>query len=242
MTDTDTAYRVARWQTAYENSQSRKILHLRWVAMPNDLSALPYRRVVSLHDGAALWGAWCALLCLASAGEGQDRGYLTRDGRALTAGDLALMTGLPSDVVERALDVLSAPDVGLLEPIPSGESPGIVGEFPDASGESPDGLAGSPGVTGESPSIVGLNRTELNRIESNRTEKKSARATPLPSDYIFGDEHRLIAETYNLDIADEFLNFSEHAYEQGRVCVEWDSAFERWLRESAKRKAAAGGR
>jgi hypothetical protein len=69
--------------------------------------------VIALDDGLAVFGAWNLILQVA--GKCKQRGLLTADtGRPLTAQDIAMKTGAPAAVIERALQVLASEEVGWL--------------------------------------------------------------------------------------------------------------------------------
>jgi hypothetical protein len=83
-----------------------------WFPAPNDLSADSYVELVSHNDGAAHFGAWMALLMVAS--RARLRGTLAwEDGRPHTAESLARLTRLPEVIVSTAIERLLA--IGLLE-------------------------------------------------------------------------------------------------------------------------------
>lgn len=108
------AYRIKDWDKHYEVSQSRKIKHMTWVAMPNSLTGNGFR-VIRLHKRATdLLAAWVLLLRLASM-MGQRGLFVSDGGRALVAADIADETKYPEELFEFALPELCRKDIGWLE-------------------------------------------------------------------------------------------------------------------------------
>jgi len=104
--------RVRDWDRLYENNRSRELGRTAWLPAPNDLGADWYAELVAHDDGAAHLGVWQALLMVAS--KAAPRGVLVRgDGQAHTAKSLALMTRLPEQLVQAAIERLLK--IGLLE-------------------------------------------------------------------------------------------------------------------------------
>jgi hypothetical protein len=104
--------RVRDWDRLYENNRSREIDRTSWFPAPNDLAAGSYVEVVTHAEGAAHFGAWNALLMVAS--RAKPRGTLVRDdGRPHTAESLALVTRLPKQLIETAIERLL--EIGHLE-------------------------------------------------------------------------------------------------------------------------------
>src|SRR5205085_2332029 len=92
------------WGTRYENNRSRELKSLEWVPIPNRQDGDGYTLLVDRPNGAALFGAWIAVVQVASRCE--PRGTLLRD--AATAHDsssLSRMTRIPKEVIEQMLSV-----------------------------------------------------------------------------------------------------------------------------------------
>jgi hypothetical protein len=104
-------YAIRDWDS-FEPSQAKRCKYLNWVAVPNKHDGKTYRRLMRLPDAAAIYGAWVILLAVAS--KCRDRGVLADQDGPLTAEDLAIKTDFPQDVLQRALEVLSSPEIGWL--------------------------------------------------------------------------------------------------------------------------------
>ena len=107
-------YRVCRWDELYENNRTREYKTLAWWPCPNDLGTDNYTAILDHPDGAAHYGAWTAILCVASTTK--PRGLLVREnGAPHDATSLARITRMPFSVFEAALPRFL--DIGLLEDI-----------------------------------------------------------------------------------------------------------------------------
>lgn len=71
------AWRVCHWKTIYENNRSREIKDLNWLPIPVHMDGDGYTELLDHPDGAAHYGAWIALVCVAA--RTKDRGTLQRD-------------------------------------------------------------------------------------------------------------------------------------------------------------------
>lgn len=159
-------YKVARWDSIYETAETRKLENLRWVPMPNKLDGLGLRRVAAHRDRCDLFAAWVLLVEIASKGRRGERGTLSRDGEPLSADDLALMTGFPSSIFDKALAFFSDPKQGWLA-VEAGESPARPADSPAHAASSPAVWKGREGMEGN----------EKNGIEQKGSEPKSAPPT-----------------------------------------------------------------
>gem|GEM_PF-6256472 len=109
MTET---YTVRDWNEHFETAQSRKCASLNWVATPNKHDGKSYRRLMRMPDGVATYGCWMLILQVAS--KCPTRGILADADGPLTAEDISLKTDAPQALIERALEVLTSPQVGWL--------------------------------------------------------------------------------------------------------------------------------
>lgn len=130
-----TLYRIAKWSETYETHDTRKLMRLNWIPVPNKHDGLGFRMIAAEKDSAALFGVWNLLIQVASKTDRGHRGTLERGGNPLTASSLATMTGFPEKTIERGLLFFSHPSIGWLlaeqwqtdlplSPDASGESPG----------------------------------------------------------------------------------------------------------------------
>lgn len=119
-------YRIKDWQVHFENNKSRERDLCSWCPMPNKQDGLGYGRLVAMKDGAALYGAFVAVVLVASKQRKPRDGHLTDTGRAdgcpLTAEDLAIMSKLPSAVIQRMLDATSCASIGWVEVYDTGHT------------------------------------------------------------------------------------------------------------------------
>lgn len=109
-------WRVVDWDGRYESSQSlKKTGPLAAVPVVTDLSRSGLRRLLGQPGSAEILGVWYFLQMLAA--QGTRRGVLCSFGRPLTPQDVANVSGFDVFLIERALEVLASPDVGLLEQV-----------------------------------------------------------------------------------------------------------------------------
>ena len=106
-------YRIRDWGLHFENSRSRDYKKLDWVPIPNKHDGKGYRRLMAEVDGAALLGAWLLIVQVAS--KCRVRGVLADNEGPLDASDLAIKTGAPVMLFERALEFLKSPRIGWVE-------------------------------------------------------------------------------------------------------------------------------
>jgi hypothetical protein len=126
-------YCIRDWDTIYETAETRKLENLRWVATPNKHDGLGYRRITSQKNACELFAAWNLLIQIASKGRKGCRGKLIRDGRPMDSADMALVTGFPKSIFDRALEFFSNPTQGWLVDGDKAKSPGWAG---DSAGEA----------------------------------------------------------------------------------------------------------
>ncbi len=109
-------WRVVDWDGRYESSQSlKKTGPLSAVPVATDLGRPELRRLLGQPGSAEILGVWYFLQMLAA--QGSRRGVLSSFGRPLTTQDVANFSGFDLPLIERALNVLAGPDVGLVEQV-----------------------------------------------------------------------------------------------------------------------------
>lgn len=69
-------------------------------------------------------------------------------------------------------------------------------------------------------------------FSSNKT--RANKKISLPSNMNINKDHQNLANTLSLNVEKEFLNFKEHNLAKGSRFVNWDLAFNTWLRTAAK--------
>jgi hypothetical protein len=110
--------RVRRWDEAFESAKSRTYGIKGQTYMPNK-QGLGYVRIVREPGGPGLYGAWCAMINLLSRQSKPRQGYLTDTGRIdgcpYSAADIADLTLMPPELVQRMLELCTSQAVGWLE-------------------------------------------------------------------------------------------------------------------------------
>lgn len=154
-----TVLRIVDWDKHFENNRSRELKSLDWVPVPNKMDGDGYTAMLEIRDnenplvGAARYGAWCAMVLLAS--KSQVRGYLFRTVTIPQAGavpflahdylTMARISRLPASAFESCTE--RALEVGWVERIELSDQEVIEMSHNPAGG-------------------CGLAPKELNRIES----------------------------------------------------------------------------
>ena len=141
---------IIGWNENYETNESRKLVTLNWVKIPNKHDGLAFRRISAHPRGAEIFAAWILIVQVASKRRKGERGNLP-----LSPDELGIVTGFPADIFKMAIDELKSPKIGWIK-------------------QSPDGSAESPDALGKSPSRVstGDYRTEhLNGAEKSNYGK-----------------------------------------------------------------------
>lgn len=107
--------RIVNWDKHFENNRTREMREMAWVPVPNKQDGDGYTELIDHHEGPAHYGAWIALLHVAS--KCQPRGTLLRDAPLgpHTMISLARMTRFPTAVLEAAVARLKA--IGWVEAI-----------------------------------------------------------------------------------------------------------------------------
>ena len=107
-----TLYRIKNWDDHFENNRTRDLKSMSWVPMPNKMDGDGYTELVDHPDGAAHFGAWVAIVEVAS--KCDPRGTLLREGaRPHNPASLARISRLKKEVFEQAIPRLV--QIGWLE-------------------------------------------------------------------------------------------------------------------------------
>lgn len=72
------ALRIVGWEKHFENNRTRELKRLDWVPIPNKMDGDGYTELVDHPSGGAHFGAWCAIVEVAS--KCDPRGTLLREG------------------------------------------------------------------------------------------------------------------------------------------------------------------
>lgn len=105
-------YRIRNWDKHYENCETKRFKHLRWVPVPNQHDGKYWRRLWTLDRAAEIFAAFILMVELAS--KMPERGVLADEDGELSTGDMALKTGAPEDIFVYAIPILC--DLKWLEP------------------------------------------------------------------------------------------------------------------------------
>ncbi|MEL7264936.1 MAG: hypothetical protein AAFP69_09035 [Planctomycetota bacterium] len=190
MSESNRILRVAKWSKTFQKSDHRKTQELKWVSMPNNFDSSGYQDLVDDFDpmqAAALYGAWVALVLVAS--KMPTPGLLVSSrGKAVTAARIARMSHLPADLFETLIQWATDPNIGWLEYVEDQEKPGDF-DVPDGirkpSGNAPDRHPDSAPTTEQDS--TGHNKTIHNRSDSGlrtRARRPDAAAIRNESDQI----------------------------------------------------------
>jgi hypothetical protein len=148
----NSVYRIPSWDENFESSKSRTFEFTRRVYMPNKQHGMGFTRIISEHDGAAIFGIWCMILQLCSQQKTPREGWLTEDGtdagRPFDASDLALRWRRQEAEVARAIDFLSSDKIGWLKKLDASIRPVSV-QYPSSTGKSASDLDSDLDLEGE---------------------------------------------------------------------------------------------
>lgn len=133
-------YRIRHWLEKYEINRTRELKSLVWWPCSNDLGTDLYTDLVARPDGAAYFGAWIAILCIASTTK--PRGLLVREnGEPHDAESLSRLTRMPVELLQDVFSILM--DAGELEDI-NGKRPTIKRLIPQHGAVKPQEGAEKP--------------------------------------------------------------------------------------------------
>ncbi len=110
-----TCYQIPNWDTYFENHKSRVIDVKSWTSMPNKQHGMGLTYILTLPDGAMIYGIWCLIVGACSQQRKDRLGWLTDDGSEggtpWTPLQLSVRWRRPVEELERALEVLTSPEV-----------------------------------------------------------------------------------------------------------------------------------
>jgi len=107
-------YQVKGWNTHFEGAKSRTYSNKSSTQLPSK-HGLGYKRIVKAKNGAAMFGAWCALCQVLSRHPKPRAGFCTHDGtengRPYTPDELEIITDIPAKVFSSLFEI--APSEGV---------------------------------------------------------------------------------------------------------------------------------
>ena len=245
-------YRITDWDAHFENNRTRILKELRFVILPNKQDGDGYTELLAHVNGAAHFGAWCALVQVAS--KCKPRGILVRDEGGTKPHDprsLARQTRLSESVFSEAIPRLV--EIGWLEEVGAFDADGRAaagrGAQPDlltytendsAAENDTDSRSGTNRPEGAAPIRIEQNRTELNRTEEKQNASRSVRErTPtrnprssIPENFQ-PDEATITfaAENFpDIDVEGARAEFVDYWLGTGELKSDWNATFRNRLR------------
>ncbi|MEI8288631.1 MAG: hypothetical protein WCH99_04110 [Verrucomicrobiota bacterium] len=115
-----TIYRIKDWNEHFENNKSREREKCSFCCVPNKQDGLGYGSLMALENGEALYGAFVAVVLVASKQKSRS-GWLTDNGLhtgcPLTARQLSIKCRFSETTIQKMLDAVSANEIGWIERI-----------------------------------------------------------------------------------------------------------------------------
>jgi hypothetical protein len=138
-------YRIKNWSDNFEGAKSKTYKNKTSCQMPTK-HGLGYKKIIRSKNGAALFGAWCALIQVLSRHKNPRQGYCTDTGGTLqdggipyTSADLEMLTDIPAEYFEEMFKICLSQSVGWVEvideEIPQGYHKDTIGP-PDSDSDS----------------------------------------------------------------------------------------------------------
>ncbi len=114
-------YQIADWDAYFENNKSRERERCSFCCIPNKQDGLGYGLLMAEPDGEALYGAFVAVVLIASKQKVR-KGWLTATGLPaecpLTARQLSVKCRFKDTTIQRMLDVVSSNEIGWIKAFP----------------------------------------------------------------------------------------------------------------------------
>ncbi len=216
---------IADWDKHFEYADSRKLVQLHWLRFRTRHDGQGFQRLIRKPNGVELFGAFILIAQVASKME--KRGVLANEHGDLDAEDIGIMCGAPTEIIDRALKVLSEPKIGW-----------VFWRSPDEVPKSPDEVPKSPGFKNTYKQTNRQNRTQQAVGETGRFEVDCERfVAEYPNTVSDWDIQILLSEVRAQ--ADQDLLFRN--LELYRTTDQWQRGFvpaaENWLKKGFWKKA-----
>lgn len=228
-------YSIRNWNDTFEVAQSRKVSGAHtWVAMPTKHDGKIFRKIMARTDGLVIFAAW--VLIVEVAAKCPTHGQLSDADGPLTAADLNLKTGCPTDAFETALNVLSSKDFGWMD-VDEWEDAGSTLPTQDSTGQDIES------ASADSSAELGLNGHASTADEFTEfvfpTTGKGSKEWPLTKTKLA----EYIASYPGLDVTNEFRKARQWCRDkprQRKTAHGMPAFLTNWLSRSQNR--GAGGK
>ncbi len=201
--------RIRNWSDHFENNRTRDLKRMDWVPIPNRMDKREYIQLVTHPNGAAHFGAWLALVEIAS--RCTTRGTLPWEGAEIPQA-LAEISRLPAGLFEEVLPRLL--ELNWIEEFR---------EIPQVGAEIPQD---------DAPRVRARKGREGNSTEENGRESPSVRAALLWEEFwkIFEDAGKGLNDKDKENALKLWLNFEPPTH---RRIIDWARVqiAERWTEE-----------
>lgn len=211
-------YRIKDWEIHYECSDTKKVKSFsKYVPVPNRMDGSGYARLMNHPNGSAHYGAWIALVIVAS--KCDTRGVLAhKNGEGFDIETISLMTRVPVQIFEELLPRLLSKKIDWLEVI---DAQGNCVDDPNASERirtHSDGIPTHPNVS--ESNLLEEKRVEESRREESRGEEPAPANASDPSPIKAeekGDEIREVFEHYRSYHPKSFPKPTSKTKEWGKI-------------------------
>lgn len=239
------AFHIKQWDDLYETHETKKIRTLAFYAKPNKLVGEGIGLTLQEPDNMALLGTWALIEALASTSAREQRGWLIRNGTALTAARMAALLRVDARYFERALEWFVRPEIGWLELKETDLLPGDSPANPPSSVPS----AATPGDSPANPAQEEREK-EKERKERERRERESALSAAARASAPSPKEVDSWATAAGIPVAfaqeklaegierDDFAKAHVRANWQARFTRFWKDDGSTWARKKQKNAAA----
>lgn len=114
-------YQILHWEDNFEIAKSKAVKCKNFGSFPLKQNGLGYQRLLRHSHGAALYGAFVAVVITAHRQPPPRNGWLTEDGsadgRPLSVDDLAAITRVPANTISRMLAAVTSSGIGWIRTV-----------------------------------------------------------------------------------------------------------------------------